>query len=135
MAKRGDGDPGGKPVRRNATGDTRLDSGFGRPKGDKPRSSSAAVPSNIFEFKSTTSRSERSTRARKATVKAGKTKVITKLRTKRKNTGDTVKSPSTVRLEEALAHYNKVITTAEARRMNEIIEADLPTAELRPRRR
>lgn len=135
MTNRGDSEPGEKPTRSAATGNTQLDSGSGRPKGDKPRSSKAAVPPNIFEFKSATTRDQRSARTRKATVKASKTKVITKLRTKRKNAGEVIKPPSVVRLEEALAHYNKVITAAEARRMNEIIEADRAAPELRPRRR
>ncbi|WP_331763653.1 hypothetical protein OH738_40940 (plasmid) [Streptomyces hirsutus] len=138
MANRGGSDPGKKPARRTATGITKVGSGFGRPKGDKPRSpTSPAVPKNLFETKGET-RKAAPVRNRNVTIKAGAAKAMTKVRAKQTNAADVVgktKTRKTVRLEEALAHHNRPITTAEARRMNEIIRADRPVPELRPRRR
>jgi hypothetical protein len=139
MAKRGDSEPGKKPARRTPTGVTKVGSGLGRAKGDKPRSSvSSALPKNLFEFKSQT-RSAAPVSNRSVTIKAGKTKAATTVRVKQKNTtapGAYKTKPRKLdRMAAALAHHDRPITTAEARRMNEIMKADRPAPELRPRRR
>ncbi|MFI0270798.1 hypothetical protein [Streptomyces luteogriseus] len=139
MVKRGDSEPGKKPARRTPTGVTKVSSGLGRAKGDKPRSSaSSAVPKNLYEFKSQT-RSAAPVSNRSLTIKAGKTKAATTVRAKRKNPTDPgldkTKPRRSDRIAAALAHHDRPITTAEARRMNEIMKADRPVPELRPRRR
>lgn len=69
------------------------------------------------------------------TIKNGKG--ITKARPKQVNKRDAVSSKTVARkaLEAVLAHHDRPITAAEARRMNDIIKADRLAPELRPRRR
>jgi hypothetical protein len=139
MANGGDREPRKKPARPTATGITKVGSGFGRPKGYKPRSSaSSTVPKNLFESKSETRRAAPASN-RGLTIKAGKNKPASTVRAKRKNATDLgpdkTKPRRSDRVEEALAHHDRPITTAEARRMNEIMKADRPVPELRPRRR
>ncbi|MGW5736573.1 MULTISPECIES: hypothetical protein [Streptomyces] len=140
MAKRGDSDPGKKPARRAATRTTKIGSGFGRLKGGgKPRSSApSALPKNLFETESEPHRAP-PVANRNLTIKAGKIKAAPTVRAKGKNATDLglgkTKTRRPDRVAAALAHHNRPITTAEARRMSEIVKADRPVPELRPRRR
>ncbi|WP_032769780.1 hypothetical protein [Streptomyces sp. CNS654] len=69
-------------------------------------------------------------------TKPGKTKAV--FQSQKKEAAATfskAKNREDARVGESLAHYDRPITTAEARRMNEIIKADRPGPDLRPRRR
>nr|WSS73674.1 hypothetical protein OG491_36225 [Streptomyces sp. NBC_01175] len=140
MTKPGDGDPGKKSGRRRGAGIADVGSGLGRPKGDKSRSpTSPAAPKNLFEFKSEMRRAA-PVRNSSLAIRADNAKAtMTKGRARRNNAAGVLlgatKSRRVARLEEALAHHSRPITTVEARRMNKIIKADRPAPELRPRRR
>lgn len=134
MAKRDGSDPGKKPSRYTVTGTLKAGSGLGRAKDVKPPSSSSrATNKNLVT--STNERKAAPTTNRSVSSKAGK--ILVKTRTKAINRRDAAPSKAARKalVEAALAHHDRPITAAEARRMNEIIKADRPVPPLRPRRR
>jgi hypothetical protein len=139
MAKRESSDQGKKPPRRTVTGAIKVDSGLGRAKGDKSRSStSRTTVKNLTKSVGGTPRKAAPLPGLSGSIMAGKSiKTMVKERPKRINKRDAAPRRLSARqaLEAALAHHDRPITAAEARRMNKIIRADRPAPELRPRRR
>uniref|UniRef100_A0AAU2JZ37 Uncharacterized protein n=1 Tax=Streptomyces sp. NBC_00049 TaxID=2903617 RepID=A0AAU2JZ37_9ACTN len=138
MARRDESDTGKKTPRGTVTGTTKVGSGLGRGKSDKTQpSTSRTAAKNLLSSPGETARKAAPVRNRNVTIAVGKTS--TKKRPKKINKRDAAaleaKTSYKARLEAALAHHKRPITADEARRMNEIIKADRPTPELRPRRR
>ncbi|MFD3945535.1 hypothetical protein [Streptomyces sp. NPDC058579] len=141
MAKREGTGEGEKLQPRSGTAKTKLDSEM-RAKADKPRSAtSRTTVNNLRASYGAGGGAQKAAPLWSRSITAGKPAKVMKTKAKKrpkqinKRGVDAAKVMARKELEAALAHHDRPITAAEAKRMMELIRADRPTPELRPRRR